>query len=126
MIVLDTHTLVWLNGETWNLSGTACDTIRKEEALGVSPISLWEVAMLWQYGRIELDLPPEIWLEKACSQPKIRLLPITPAIAARTASLEMHGDPADRIIVATALEHRCSLLTVDKKIKKTELVETVW
>ena len=126
MIVLDTHALVWLNGEVWRLSASAHEAIRRERELGVSPISLWEVSMLWQYGRLKLDLPLEAWLERACAQPKIRLLPITAAIAARTARLDIHGDPSDRIIVATALIHQCKLMTVDKTITDAKVVETIW
>ena len=126
MIVLDTHTWVWLNDDTTRLSAEAGNAIQQERTLGVSPISMWEIAMLWQYERLELALPLEAWLEKACAQPKIRLLPITTAIAARLAQLEMHGDPADRIIVATALVHQCKLVTRDDNITVGKLVETIW
>ena len=126
MIVLDTHALIWLNDDAGRLSDFAREAIRREEELGISAISLWEVSMLLQYGRIELSLPLEIWLEKACSQPKIRLLPISVAIAVRTARLEMHGDPADRLIVASALVHQCALVTRDENIQKAKIVMTIW
>jgi len=82
--------------------------------------------MLYQYGRIELNVPLETWLEKVCSQPKIRILPISVTIAACTARLEMHGDPADRLIVASALVHKCALVTRDENIQNTKIVRTIW
>jgi len=126
MIVLDTHVLIWLNDDAGRLSNAAYEAIRREGELGISAISLWEVSMLLQYGRIELSLPLETWLEKACSQPKIRLLPISVAVAARTARLEMHGDPADRLIVASTLVHQCGLVTRDENIQNTKIVRTIW
>jgi len=126
VIILDTHAWIWLNGDTRRLSAAARETIRQENILGVSPISLWEVAMLWERGRVELDRSLEAWLEKACAQPKIRLLPITTAVAVRTANLIMHGDPADRIIVATALTYQCALVTVDGNIHDANIVKAVW
>jgi len=126
MIVLDTHALIWLNDDAGRLSNAACEAIRREGELGVSAISLWEVSMLWQYGRIEFGLPLETWLEKACSQPKIRLLSISVAVAARTAQLELHGDPADRLIVASALVHQCALVTRDENIQNAKIVRTIW
>ena len=126
MIVLDTHVLIWLNDDAGRLSSAAREAIRHEEELGVSAISLWEVSMLYQYGRIELGLPLETWLEKACCQPKIRILPISVTIAANTARLEMHGDPADRLIVASALVHKCALVTRDENIQNAKIVMTIW
>jgi len=126
MIFLDTHALIWLNDDAERLSNVAREAIRREDALGVSAISLWEVSMLWQYGRIEIGLPLETWLEKAFSQPKIRLIPISVAVAARTVRLEMHGDPADRLIVASALVHQCALVTRDENIQNAKIVRTIW
>jgi len=126
MIVLDTHILIWLNDDAVRLSNAAREAVRMEDELGVSAISLWEVSMLQQYGRIELGLPLETWLEKACSQPKIRILPISVAVATRTTRLEMHGDPADRLIVASALVHQCALVTKDENIQNTKIVRTIW
>jgi len=126
MIVLDTHALIWLNDDAGRLSDTAREAIRRDDEVGISAISLWEVSMLWQYGRIELSMSLEMWLEKACLQPKIRILPITVAIATRTARLEMHGDPADRLIVASALVHHCALVTRDENIQNAKIVRTIW
>jgi len=126
VIILDTHVWIWLNADAGRLSNTAHEAIQREQELGISAISLWEVAMLSQYGRIELNRPLETWLEKACSQSKIRLIPITVAVAAHTARLNMHGDPADRLIVASVLVHKCTLATADENIRNARIVQTIW
>ena len=126
MIVLDTHAWIWLNDDDKRLSTTAREAIRREDFLGVSSISLWEVSMLWERGRVELNRPLEAWLERACAQAKVRLLPITVGIGARTANLKIHGDPADRLIVATALIHQCKLVTVDENITDAKVVDVIW
>lgn len=95
--------------------------------MAVCTISLWEVAMLHGAGRIELDLPLRDWLERAVAPPRVRLLDLTPAIAAEVASLPrtFQGDPADRIIVATARLHGARVLTLDRRIQGAALVPTI-
>jgi len=82
--------------------------------------------MLESKGRIRLPQPLLTWLRKACAQPDLRLLPITPEIAAIGATLPVHGDPADRLIMATAKHHACPLVTVDENITDAKIVETIW
>ncbi len=126
MIVLDTHAWIWLNDDAKRLSDGARKAIRRESELGVSTFSLWEVAMLCQYGRIKLDRPLQAWLEKACSLTGIRILPLTIPVVARVAQLNIHGDPADRVIVASALVHQCALVTRDESIQESGVVKTIW
>jgi PIN domain nuclease of toxin-antitoxin system len=93
--------------------------------LGISAISLWEIAMLSAKGRIALPLPVLPWLQEALSPEDMRLLPITPEIAALSGTLAMHGDPADRLIAATALAHKCPLVTVDGNLLSIPDLQTV-
>ncbi len=93
---------------------------------GKVAIALWEIAMISARRKVEFDRPVEEWLERGIAQPKIRLSPLTPAIAAASVSLEMHGDPADRLIVATALCLGMPLVTSDRKIRDSGLVKTIW
>ena len=65
------------------------------------------------------------WFGIALKTAKLRILPITPAIAARSASIEMHGDPADRLIAATAVEYTCRLATVDNRLLNLPSLSTV-
>jgi PIN domain nuclease of toxin-antitoxin system len=91
LIILDTHILIW---QTELLKGRIpskmLDAIDAEPVLGVSAISLWEIAMLEEKGRITLSKPLLPWLRVALAAPKIKLLPITPEVAARSGRLPMH------------------------------------
>ena len=83
--------------------------------------------MLVARGRIELDRDPVTWIEDSLCAEQIELLPLTPAVAASSARLEaFHGDPADRLIVATALTRGAALATGDERIRSQPTVKTVW
>ncbi len=128
--LLDTHILIrWLSDRS-QLSSRQSQVIETADAdspLLVSDISLWEVATLHSLGRIRLSIPLREWLEKAVAPPLVRRLGISPAIAAEMAALPdwFHRDPADRILVATARTLGATLLTQDRRIVDSELVETV-
>jgi PIN domain nuclease of toxin-antitoxin system len=98
-----------------------------DNPLLVSDISLWEIATLHELGRIRIALPLREWLERATAPPLVRLVGISPAIAAELASLppEFHRDPADRIIVSTARVLGATLLTRDRRIIDSQLVPTL-
>jgi PIN domain nuclease of toxin-antitoxin system len=121
VILLDTHIWVWWVHENPRLPERHQAYIAAEAAngLAVSAISCWEVAKLVQKGRLTLPLPVRDWLEQALGPSGIQLLPITPAIAAESASLpgDFHRDPSDQIIVATARVHDIPLVTVDGDIR---------
>ena len=128
--LLDTHILLWWHGERDRLSGEQWDIIAAADAdspLDVSDISLWEVAMLYDLGRIRLKIPLREWLEKAVAPPLVRRHGISPAVAAGLASLpdSFHRDPADRILVATARVLGATLLTRDRRIAEAALVDTL-
>ena len=83
--------------------------------------------MLAAAGRIELDRDPVTWMDDSLSAEGIELLPLTPAVAAASAQLgALRGDPADRLIVATALTHGAALVTRDERIRASGVVKTVW
>lgn len=95
--------------------------------LWVSDISLWEIATLVSLGRIRLHLPLRDWLEAAVAPPLVRRVSLSPTVAATVAELpdSFHRDPADRIIVASALTIGATLLTQDRRILESGLVPTV-
>ena len=126
MIVLDTHAWIWWASQPKALSKAARTRIEQARTIGVPAISLWEVAMLVARHRIELKHDLQDWLEAAIALPGIELLPLTPAIAARSNEIQMHGDPSDRLIVATAIVHAAPLVTKDANIRKLERVDSVW
>jgi PIN domain nuclease of toxin-antitoxin system len=126
LIILDTHIFIWTAEElTEKIPAKIRSAIIAEPVLGVSAISLWEIAMLLDKGRIILSMPLLPWLRKALAAPKIKLLPITPEVAARSGSLPIHGDPADRLIAATAIEHDCFLATLDVPLRQFSLLKTI-
>lgn len=128
MIILDTHTWIWYATDDPQLSKPAKARIQRAEALGVHPVSCWEVAMLSQSGRLKLNIDVSQWVGHALERPKVELLPFTPAAAIRAAGLggSFPGDPADRFIVGTALEIKAPLITRDQRITDWGHVETIW
>ena len=129
MIVLDTHIWVWWAHASEQLTKAQEQIIQANEAdvIGVSAISVWEVAKLAEYGRLELPCPLSEWFGAALGYPGVRLLELTPEIAIGSTQLpgEFHRDPADQIIVATARFYDCPLITSDKRILNYPHVKTV-
>lgn len=128
MILLDTHAWIWWAARSPKLSAKAAKAIGQAKKLGVAAISCWEVAMLVDRQRLELDRPVEEWLAGALSLERVELLPLSWEIALESTRLgrHFHGDPADRLIVATALCHRAPLVTRDARIAGYDGVETLW
>ena len=115
MIVLDTHIWYWwINADHDRLSKAQAEALRTAAHVGVSAVSCFEMAHAVRRGRIELNLPIQEWLAKALDGSRIELLALTPEIAARAVQLtDLHRDPFDRIIIATALELNGQLVSVD-------------
>ena len=128
MIVLDTATWIWRASDPERLTTNARRAIDEAERSLVSAISVWEVAMLVAKRRIQLDRPVEQWVDIALALPGIQLAPLEPAIAVRSTKLpgEIHPDPADRIIVATALENAAPIITPDERIRAYPHVQSAW
>ncbi len=91
-------------------------------------MSCLEVSMLVAKGRVSLDTGPLEWMEAALSLPRVRLLPLTPAVAVKAHGLgaHFHGDPGDRVIVATAILESAKLVTKDTAIRAFGGVDVVW
>lgn len=131
MIVLDTHVLVWWVADAKKLSRKARETIKKEAEKGellVSSISVWEIYILVKKGRLELTMDVEAWMEKVESLPYLRFVPVDNWIAAKSVTLpgKFHSDPADRMIIATALASGARLATSDKRIRNYQHVRSLW
>lgn len=127
MILLDTHTWIWWVTRDERLSRAARRAMESETALGVSPVSCFEVARLAARGRIRLDRAPELWTAQALAQPGIELVEVTSGVATRAALLDpFHGDPIDRILAQSAIELRVPLVTKDERIRTSALVRTIW
>ncbi len=120
-LLLDTHIWVrYLKGDPTLAPGIvqAVETAREQGEAFISVISVWEVAMLVGKNRLDLPVAVDRWIERALQLPGIQLVAFSPAIALETVRLPepMHKDPADRILVATALIENLQLVTLDKAI----------
>jgi len=122
LLLLDTHCWIWAQlGLIQQLSRAALQSIKDAEREGnlrISVISIWELAMLENRGRVALPMNIRNWVEQALSKPGIAVAPLTPEIAIETVHLpgELHGDPADRMLVATARVLGARLVTKDARL----------
>ena len=119
MMLLDTHTLVWLDEGNSRLGKQALNLIDlslQSKALFVSSISFWEVAMLAEKGRLEMQMTVSLWRQSLLEN-GLQEIALSGSIAIQSALLQdFHGDPADRMIIATAIESTMTLCTADKQI----------
>ncbi|MBD2523326.1 type II toxin-antitoxin system VapC family toxin [Nostoc sp. FACHB-133] len=119
MIILDTHIWVWWVDDNERLTKKHREYIEEyqSQGLGVSIVSCWEVAKLVEKNRLVFSCSVNEWLETALAYSGIQLLNLTlPIVVDSTQLSGFHSDPFDQIIVATAINYRCPLLTVDTKI----------
>lgn len=119
MILLDTHIWVrWIEPDADPLPAVLSRMIDSSDQVAVSAVSCWEVAYLVKRNRLMLPLPVGEWLQAALDESGVASLPLTAKMASRAASLaDIHRDPADRFIIATALETGATLLTLDSVFK---------
>jgi PIN domain nuclease of toxin-antitoxin system len=119
MLILDTHALVWVDEGNARLGKSAIkriDSALAEGQLGVAAISFWEIAMLVGKGRLSMKTDLGIWRSELLQAGLVEL-PLDGEIAIRAGQMDtFHGDPADRMIVATAIVTSAELLTADDKI----------
>jgi PIN domain nuclease of toxin-antitoxin system len=125
--LLDTHAVLWIAEASPRLSPKVRTLAGKcaAEDFGIAAISLLEIARKARTGEIDLSPDPASWLEDL--DHRFRILPLTPRIAWRSVELDWpHKDPADRLICATALEHKLPLVTHDQEITRWGGVPVVW
>lgn len=119
MILLDTHALIWLVLGSERLGSVArrrCDDLVKAEGVLVSAISFWEIAVLVRKNRFQLATSPAAWRDGVLRQ-GITEIPLDGVTAIEAPILPgFHADPADQLIVATALRTSATLLTADERI----------
>ena len=119
VILLDTYVLVWVDEGSQRVGAKSrrlIDDALHEDALGLSAISFWEVAELVHKGRVQLKLDLADWRRELLEY-GLEEIPVTGSIGIQVSGLEnFHGDPADRLIIATALERRATLVTADERM----------
>ena len=131
MILLDTHALVWWVADAARLSARAKRAIRsasREGHVAASAISLFEIATAIRRGRLVLAVPPEQWLADLRLLPELHFEPVSAGIAELAGSFDdaAPGDPADRIIAATAIALESRLVTADRRLRRTPRLQAVW
>ncbi|MEI6421673.1 MAG: type II toxin-antitoxin system VapC family toxin [Lentisphaerota bacterium] len=128
MILLDTCALIWLVQTPEVMTSVAHDAISDNVGcLFVSAISAFEIALKTKNKGLELPMHPKQWFSMALRLHGLREMPISASIAADAALLpEIHRDPFDRIIIATALAHRLAVVTSDKNICKYPGIDVLW
>jgi PIN domain nuclease of toxin-antitoxin system len=114
-LLLDTHIWIWSKSDPNRLGKRAREELSDiSNALWLSPVSVWEVLVLMQKGRMRVK-DPFAWVERACDQ--LREAPLTHEIVCTGLALALpHADPADRFLAATAKVLKLTLLTADRRL----------
>ena len=130
MILLDTCALIFDALAPERLTGPAREALDRGEAdgtLACADISLWEIAMLVSKGRLEPGTDSASFCRLALDARGARVLAITPEIARESTRRALpQADPAHRQIAATALLHGAGLVTIDERLRSSDVVKTIW
>jgi PIN domain nuclease of toxin-antitoxin system len=125
--LLDTCTFLWLTSEPARLSAKAVSLLDDSTLdFVVSDVSLWEICLKWQSGKLNLPDPPRTWCESQLNTWSFPTLAINRSSLYRATELpDHHRDPFDRLLIAQCLEESLAILTPDLYIAKYP-VSTVW
>lgn len=131
MILLDTCAIIWDALDATKLTAKAkkaIDNADNNNALIISDISIWEIAMLLNKGRIKVDTTAVNFINLFLQSRNIVVKSISPEIAELSVNLgsEINSDPADRIIVATSIIYNARLITADENLINSSIVDIVW
>ncbi|MDZ4695964.1 MAG: type II toxin-antitoxin system VapC family toxin [Deltaproteobacteria bacterium] len=129
MIVLDTHVLLWWALDPNQLSAVAAKQLEEMERVGgfVSSISFWELAIKVKRGKLTLPISMDEFVSRVARTGAVTVVPVDVKIWLASADLKWdHADPADRVIVSTALDCGVPLLTKDNEIRSCRGVNCIW
>jgi PIN domain nuclease of toxin-antitoxin system len=128
MILLDTHTLLFWMREPEELGNEAYHAIDKAHRIGVHVISCFEITILVEKNKIELDYRVDQWIADTLSHSKVELIPLSLEVAIQCAMLpdDFHRDPVDRMLAAACLLSDWALVTRDPEITEWGYIETIW
>jgi PIN domain nuclease of toxin-antitoxin system len=131
MILLDTCAIIWDALEKNQISKKALNAINKADefnALIISDISVWEIAMLIKKERISIDTSASNFINLYLQTRNISVIQISPEIAELSVNFgeDVNKDPADRIITATSIIQNAQLVTADRNLIQSKIVETIW
>ena len=123
-LLLDTHIVLWLDSGDERLRPSTRGLLdgcwRNGGSIFLSTVTAWEIALLVDAGRIDLDMPIEAWIKRFLDRPGIEAVPLDHRAASRSYQLHhlQHRDPADRLLIATAIELACPPVTYDERIAR--------
>ena len=131
MILLDTHALIWWRDDSGKLSKNALAAVDKEAKNGtvsISAFSFWEIALLVEHHRLTLPSDLQTWMAAIEAINGMKFIPVDHQIAVASVQLPvgLHKDPADRILVATAMLLNIPIVTADQKMHAYPHVRTIW
>lgn len=129
--LLDTHAWIWWHSNSKKLSKKVFGIINskpQEREILLSAISIWEFCKLLEKGHLRLAIDGDKWIEEALKNLPLQLVPLSPEICWQSTTLpgNIHGDPADQLIAATARNQNATLLTKDKLLAGYEHVRSLW
>jgi PIN domain nuclease of toxin-antitoxin system len=126
-LLLDTHIWLWYALGNPQLSVNLRTIIAASTTeLWLSPISLWEVLLLAEKGRISLNADPADWIDQSIKAMTLQEAPLNHQVAILSRQIELsHQDPADRFLAATALHYQLQLATVDARLTEATWLPTV-
>ena len=127
-LLLDTHILLWSLLDPTNLSKEVAAALEnRSNELWLSPISIWEVILLVERGRVVLTTDPITWLRRVFKRIPFKEAPINHEVAFHSRTVDLpHQDPADRFLAATALVYGLTLVTADDRILLSKVVPVLF
>lgn len=130
-VTADTHIIIWraLNPEQIsNRAGQCLDEAEESGGVIMCDITFWEIAMLMEKERLKIDIPYLEFIDLVLASGNYSVQPITPEIADTSTRLlrEINADPADRLIAAASIILKAPLVTADKNLRGSQMIETIW
>jgi PIN domain nuclease of toxin-antitoxin system len=130
-VTADTHIIIWraLNPEQIsNQAGQCLDEAEESGGVIMCDITFWEIAMLMEKERLKIDIPYLEFIDLVLASGNYSVQPITPEIADTSTRLlrEINADPADRLIAAASIILKAPLVTADKNLRSSQMLETIW
>jgi PIN domain nuclease of toxin-antitoxin system len=117
-LILDTCAVLWLASEAKEISRDTLFKIDSAELVMISPISIWEISLKVEKGGIVLPIETNEWVERVIENHNLIVAPLDTNVMIRSCKLPWHhNDPADRFIIATAIQENATIVTSDKRFK---------
>ena len=118
LYLLDTNAWLYWFHRPHEMTAAVRQQLNGQHSVGLSPMSIVEVAQKHHKGKLELPLPLKLWVANSLPKDRVKIIPISPEVALRAYAWteDFHGDPADRLIAATAVSYGLTLVTSDEKL----------